>query len=157
MLVDRSNISPKRNMEMVEMEVESVVMQALPNGYLVSPGKSTIIVYKDEVAQVEDLVRSSEDIAAIERAKTECALRLRQYADDKCGGDMAAASKLFPESVESVFVSQNKGSNFPHIKPLLSARKIKEGLPPPAETDRWNAQLHGGTRGRGDFDAAREE
>jgi len=106
-------------------------MQALPNGYVVLPGLSEITVYEDEVQQVLDLVRDEREVARIAVAETEFKKRLQQYADEKCGGNLADAMQLCPESVQSVYCQQNRGDNVIGTKPLLSAILMDEKLPPP--------------------------
>lgn len=106
-------------------------MQTLPNGFLVLPGKSEIKIYDDEEEQVMALVRDEVENQKVQIAKRDYDGRLKQYAEEKCGGDMELAKQTCPESVPSVYCQQNKGSKVIGIRPLLSARVIERDLPPP--------------------------
>ena len=137
--IDYSSKSPRRDVPMVEVEVESVTMQCLPNGWLVNPGKSRIMIYEDQVPEVEALTRTEQDNDLYKRAQSEFEGRLMKYAEDEFGGDLDKATKKCPFSVESVFLSMNQSLGIPHVKPLKSMKILKDGLPPPAKKDSWDA------------------
>lgn len=134
---DFSNKVPQRNKNRIRMEVESVTMQCLPSGNLVLPGKAEIVIYEDEEQQVLDLVRDEEENIAVQQAYKQFEIRLKRYADEKCGGDLEKARLICPESPQSVFCLLNDGK--PHMRPLLSATTIARDLPPPHKQEAWSA------------------
>lgn len=132
--------SPKRDVSMVELEIDCVTSQCLPNGWLANPGVSRIFVYADEVAQVEALTRTEEDNELYRQAEVQYAKRFAKWAENNCGGDMEKAAALCPLSVESVYLSMNEGDGVFHIKPIKSMTVIRKDLPPPEEKKSWEAQ-----------------
>jgi len=121
------------------MEIEAAVLQTLPNGFLVHPGKSEIKIFEDEEEQVMDLVRDEEENQSVVRAKEEYDRRIAKYAKEKCDGDMNLAYQRFPESPQSVYVQQNQGRGVIGMKPLLSAKVIERNLPPPQKEEMFDA------------------
>lgn len=140
--IDYSSKSPKRDVPMVEVEVDSVTMQCLPNGWLVNPGKSKITIYEDQIPEVEALTRTEQDNDLYKRAQSEFEGRLMKYADDEFGGDLDKATAKCPFSVESVFLSMNQSLGIPHVKPLKSMKVLQKDLPPPTKKDSWDAQTN---------------
>lgn len=140
-LIDFSEKSPRKKTGMCRVEVESVVNQCVPNGYIVPPGKSVIQIYKDQLPELKALVRDPEDVQRLAAAKEEYARRFQKYVEsDECGGDEKRAKEMFNESVESVYIQQNQGFGYPGVKPLLSVTVIEDNLPPPQAEEMWNAQ-----------------
>jgi hypothetical protein len=138
--VDYSKKSPRRDVPMVEIELESVTQQCVPNGWLVNPGVNTIRIYEDEVPEVQALTRTEEDNDLYKRAQAEYARRFKRWADENCDGDMDKAAEICPLSVESVFLSMNEGLGLPHVKPFKYMKITNKGLPPPQEERGWKDQ-----------------
>ncbi len=124
---------PQRMEMMVEMAVDvRPLTQGLPDGNAAGHGESTIRVYKSSVPQVMQLIETEpEKIAqAEEHYKAEIAEFMKVQG---CGKEEAEGRNggSVPASFRTLFHRD--------IMPLVSAKVLKEDIPPPAAVKQHNA------------------
>lgn len=118
---------------MVELEVD-VRPQAysLPDGNSVSNGKSKIKVYQSSVKQVMELIEKEPE--KIAQAEEHHAAEIAAYMKEK-GCDEKTAKGRYGGSVSASFNTLFRRD----IMPLVSAKVLREDIPPPAAVKQHNA------------------
>ena len=153
-----------RNRNMVTMKVvnRNTRNLTLPDGQVVQPGESTIMIYEDNVGAVDDQVENDE--AAVKAAHKQYKLLIAEQLQQRVEGQLMQRSaedvagmiergaldrdakdkydellRKTGASVESEFFRANKRG----IKPLISAEILERNIPEPQrklQHEEWTRQ-----------------
>jgi hypothetical protein len=130
----------------------------LPNGHMVGPGESTVLVYADEVSSVMDMVEPSPEVVAAaevlyQKRKIEYLKKEGVYAEylkNPSDPQVKSALESMPHSPESSYrvlaVDRDR-------LPLLSCEILREGILPPTKDNDIAAAIIKGLNRTSNVDA----